>query len=165
MGERKMEKASVLAAGAVMLLLSLCKGIDWYSVGIYKGCPLSGHILYPFFHANLVHAALNLWCLLCVVFVYDVSFPRLLAGYVVAALAPVGVIGITTPTVGLSGVVYFLLGSISFEVLRRWYYQGWMAFFLLIGFFAPNTNAWIHLYCYACGVLWALLNKPFLRQW
>ena len=84
--------------------------------------------------------------------------------YVIAVTVPVDTLGsfinIASPTVGLSAVVFVLFGSISFEVVRKWYYQGWMLLYLVVGFLFPNTNAWLHLYCYLAGLLVALLNKP-----
>lgn len=88
----------------------------------------------------------------------------MLVAYLLAVTVPVDTLGgflpFDNPTVGLSGVVYVLFGSISFEVLRKRYYQCWMLFYIGIGFFMPNTNAWLHLYCYLCGFVVALLNKP-----
>ncbi len=143
-----------------VMCLSLCGIDDWQSVGIYAGCGLWGRVLYPFFHASILHAALNAWCLLSVVFMYDVSRLRLLFAYVIAATVPVGAFGMAMPTVGLSGVVFVLFGSLSFEVQRKAYYQVWMLFYLAMGFVFPNTNAWLHLYCYVIGVVAGVLNKP-----
>ena len=88
----------------------------------------------------------------------------MLTAYLIAVTVPVNMLGsflpFDNPTVGLSGVVYVLFGSISFEVLRRVYFQCWMLFYIAIGFLMPNTNAWLHLYCYLCGFMAALLNKP-----
>lgn len=149
---------------ALVLGLSFVCVEDWHAVGIYAGCPLRCRLLYPFFHANLLHAALNAWALLSIVFIYDVSVWRMLLAYVVAVSAPVGLMGLSAPTVGLSGAVYFLFGSLSFEVGRKWYWQAWMLFYLGIGFLFPNTNAWLHLYCYITGLAIALLNKPIERE-
>ena len=85
--------------------------------------------------------------------------------YIIAATIPIDTLGnfidnMTLPTVGLSAMIFVLFGSISFEVLQKWYYQAWMLFYLTIGFFFPNTNAWIHLYCYIAGLVIALMNKP-----
>ena len=144
--------------------LSLVPPAHWHSVGIYAHCPLSGRLLYPFFHASLLHASLNAWCLLSIVFIYDVSVWRMLFAYVAAVAVPVDTLGswlpLGSPTVGLSGVVYVLLGSISFEVERKWYFQSWLLACIAAGFFMPNTNAWLHLYCYLCGLAAAFLNKP-----
>lgn len=165
MDRRKMEKITALSIASIVVCLSLCGIDDWQVVGLYSGCDLQGRILYPFFHANIIHAALNAWCLLSIVFIYDISIWRILLAFIVAFTVPVNTLGgwidsLSSPTVGLSGVVFFLFGSISFEVLRKWYYQMWMLFYLSIGFIFPNTNAWLHLYCYIVGFVVSLLNKP-----
>ena len=160
MDARKAEKVTALVTALAVTGLSLSGVGDWQSVGIYPGCGLPGRLLYPFFHANPVHAALNAWCLLSVVFMYGVSLLRLLFAYAVAVTVPVGAFGTDMPTVGLSGVVFVLFGSLSFEVRRKAYFQLWMLSYLAIGFLFPNTNAWLHLYCYATGVVAGVLNKP-----
>lgn len=164
MGAGKVEKASAVVIALLVTVLSFFHIAGWHSVGIYAHCPLAGRFLYPFFHSGVFHASLNAWCLLSVVFSYGVSFRRMLVAYLLAVTVPVDTLGgllpFDNPTVGLSGVVYVLFGSISFEVLRKRYYQCWMLFYIGIGFFMPNTNAWLHLYCYLCGFVVALLNKP-----
>jgi len=165
MDTRKMEKVTTLIIAIITVCLSFFSIWDWEVVGVYTGCDLYGRILYPFFHANLLHATLNAWCLLSIVFIYDIKIWRLLLSYIIAATIPIDTLGnfidnMTLPTVGLSAMIFVLFGSISFEVLQKWYYQAWMLFYLTIGFFFPNTNAWIHLYCYIAGLVIALMNKP-----
>lgn len=166
MDTRKVEKIAAIIACLSVVILSLLHVDNWESVGIYSGCTMKGRAIYPFFHANALHATLNAWCFISLIFIYDISIWRMIAAYVVAITIPVGILGnilpFDTPTVGLSGVVFFLFGSISFEVLRKWYFQAWMAFYLGIGFLFPNTNAWLHLYCYICGLVWSLLNRPIV---
>lgn len=132
---------------------------DWSAVGVFSGCGLCSRLRYPFFHAGLLHAALNSWCLLSVVFIYEISLLRLVLAYCIAVSAPSLCLS-DIPTVGLSGLVFALFGSISFEVERKAYYQLWMIAYLIIGFFFTNTNAWVHLYCYLAGCAAALINKP-----
>lgn len=164
MDKRKKEKITALLISAVVVLLPLLVSLEWNEVGIYSGCRLYGRLLYSFFHANILHAVLNAWCLLSLVFIYDISYWRMLLAYIIAVTVPVDIldsfINMAAPTVGLSAVVFVLFGSISFEVVRKWYYQGWMLLYLVVGFLFPNTNAWLHLYCYLVGLLVALLNKP-----
>lgn len=165
MDKREMEKIAALVIASAVICLSLSGIKDWQTVGIYAGCGCWGRLLYSFFHANVLHAALNAWCLISIVFIYDIKIWRLLLSFVIAITVPVGIIsrvvgGFTDPTVGLSGVVFVLFGTMSFEVLRKWYYQMWMLIYLAAGFLFPNTNAWLHLYCYLAGLVIALLNKP-----
>lgn len=168
MGTRKIEKATAIIIALFVTLLSFLHISDWASVGIYANCPVSCRLSYPFFHANALHAILNVWCFLVLVFTYDISYWRLILAYVIATTIPVDTLGtflpMNNPTVGLSGVVYVLMGSISCEVMRKRYYQVWMCFYIAMGFLFPNTNAWIHLYCYLFGIIYALLNCPIKKK-
>lgn len=159
MDKKKAGKILALIIAILVYILAIQGTQDWLVVGIYSGCGLSCCLLYPFYHANLLHAILNAWCLLSVVFIYDTSLWRLVIAYIIAVSVPSFCLS-DIPTVGLSGVVFALFGSISFEVERKAYYQLWMLAYLVVGFLFPNTNAWVHLYCYIAGVAIALLNKP-----
>lgn len=166
---RKKEKATSLLLSIVVVVISLIGFSNWNTIGIYAGASWVGRLLYPFFHANIIHALLNAWCLICIIFIYDIKITRLLLAYIVAVTFPIDTLSHllplpTLPTVGLSGVVFFLFGSISLEVSRKLYYQLWMVFYIGIGFFFPNTNAWLHLYCYLCGLVYSILNYPIIIQ-
>ena len=165
MDKKKAAKATSLLISILVFCLSLQDMADWSAVGIFTGCGLGCRMLYPFYHANLLHATLNAWCLLSVIFIYDISLWRLAFAYIIAISFPVDALAclgveVLDPTVGLSGVVFAIFGSISFEVQRKAYYQLWMLAYLVAGFFFPNTNALVHLYCYLAGGAVALLNKP-----
>ena len=142
MDTRKMEKITALVISTIVVGLSFFKVWDWQTVGIYAGSDIAGRVLYPFFHANILHASLNSWCLLSMVFIYDIGIWRLVLAYIIAVI----------------------FGSISFEVLRKQYYQLWMIFYLTAGFLFPHTNAILHLWCYMLGFLVALLNKPIIKK-
>ena len=159
MEQKKATKITSLLISVVVFCLVFANN-EWMSVGIYKDCGLGNRLLYPFFHAGFLHAILNAWCLLSVVFIYNISMVRLFTAYLLSISIPSFLL-MDVPTVGLSGVVFVLFGSISFEVGRKLYYQVWMIAYLLLGFLFPNTNGLIHLYCYAMGCVVALLNKPF----
>lgn len=159
MAKKKAAKAMSLLVSILVFSLSLSGMTDWHAVGVYTGCGLGCRMLYPFYHANLLHATLNAWCLLSVIFIYDISQWRFALAYIIAVTIPSFCLS-GIPTVGLSGVVFTLFGSISFEVHRKAYYQLWMLAYLVAGFLFPNTNALIHLYCYMAGGVVALLNKP-----
>lgn len=159
MEKRKNEKITSLIVTLAVVMISL---LDCGPVGICSDSDIYGRMAYPFFHANIIHSSLNAWCLLSVVFMYDVSMWRLLLAYLSAVSIPEIILG-EIPTVGMSGMIYFLFASITFEVGRKVYYQMWMVFYLAIGFLLPGTNALIHLYCYALGLMYAVLNKPIER--
>jgi membrane associated rhomboid family serine protease len=163
METRKAEKVAALATAAVVLAVSLLPLRDIAAWGIRPHCTLVNRLTYHFIHANIFHAVLNAWCFVAVVFVYRITRWHLLAAYVIASSVPCGLlahISSFTPTVGLSGIVFALFGSVSFQVKRRLYWQSWMLAYLLIGLAIPNCNAFLHIWCYALGLGVALLNKP-----
>lgn len=153
------KKAAKIISLLISIFIVYIYIADCLADGIYAGCRLSCRFLYPFYHANLLHVALNVWCFLSVIFMYDISLFRLTLAYIIAISIPSFCLS-DIPTVGLSGVVYALFGSISFEVQRKVYYQLWMFAYIILGFLSHNTNGWVHLYCYTAGVIIALLNKP-----
>lgn len=158
MDKKKTGKATALVISIVIFCLTFQDISDWSVVGIFTGCGLGCRLSYPFYHANMLHATLNAWCLLSVVFIYNISLWRLAFAYITVVSVPVFCLS-DIPTVGLSGLVFVLFGSISFEVRRKVYYQLWILAYLIIGFLLPATNALVHLYCYCVGCLAALLNK------
>lgn len=160
MDKRTNEKITSIVIAVLVIVASLLNSD--YKVGAYSECEYYERLLYPFFHANILHASLNAWCLLSVVFLYDISILRLNLSYIAAVSVPSFMLS-DIPTLGMSGVVFFLFASISFEVQRKTYYQSWMLFYLALGFLLPNTNGMIHMYCYVLGLFYALLNKPIQR--
>lgn len=163
MVRRKEAQVSTLVYVAVILGLCFIH-IPESTTGIYEDCHFYGRLLYPFFHASFLHALLNAWCLLSIIFIYPVSSWMLLGAYIISASFPVGLFAslydASLPTIGASGICYALIGRLSFVVRRKLLYQSWALFFLCIGFFLPYANAWLHLYCYLCGLILGLLNKP-----
>ena len=135
----------MLAAGVILLYFL---GLEAEKYGLCVGATLFQRLSFHFFHASFLHAALNAWVLLSVVFLFDISIYPIITAFIIA------------PTIGLSGVCYALMGRIAFMVAKKWEYQGWMAFYIGVGFLFPNMNGWIHLYCYLVGMLVGFLNKP-----
>lgn len=159
MESKKTCKIAALSISLIVIVLALFSSVDWRSVGIYVGSPLYCRASYILFHANVIHAAVNAWCLLSIAFLYGFSASRLFLAFCAAASVPACCLSYY-PTVGMSGLVYFLLGCLAFDVARKIYYQFCMAFYIALGCFIPNSNVLLHLYCYAVGFAVALLNKP-----
>ena len=152
--ETKIAALVYVALAGLLLLVP----VPLEKVGISAGCPFWARLTYPFFHANFLHFVINCWALLSVVFVYDISPGRMLACYLASTLFPVNLLDITVPTVGCSGVLYALFGSLSFSVQRKWTWQAWWIGFIVVGFFIGGVNSWVHSWCYALGFVVALLN-------
>ena len=148
-----------LLTAVVILLMSFIYIPDWSAVGVAQGCPLAARLVYSFFHASLVHAVVNVWCFICILFLYDVSIWRLLTAYIVAVVVPPFLLS-EVPTVGLSCVCYFLLGSLIFQVRRKLRFISCCLLYIAVGFLFPSVNSLIHLYGYLAGLLVGLLNAP-----
>ena len=135
MGKTKTTKAVSLLISIIVCCLALQDIQDWSEVGIFKDCGPGCRMSYPFYHVNIIHAALNAWCLLSVVFIYNVSLWRLVFAYISAVSVPVLCLS-NIPTVGLSGLVFVLFGSVSFEVERRSIINyGWLSISSSVFFF------------------------------
>ena len=161
MEEEKAGEIAALVIAAVSLTMCAFRW-DWKEVGLYPGCGTANRLIWPFVHAGVVHALLNMWCLLAVVFIHRVGAWLLLAAYASCILFPECLMA-DKPTVGFSGAVFFLFGSVSLRVRRKLYWLGWMAFYLAAGFVMPATDGFIHLWCYLWGIVAALLDKPWRR--
>lgn len=158
--KRSFAKIFTLTASVLMLAGSFIDDGLWHELGAVKGCGIVERLCYPVVHASPLHALVNVWCLISVVFMYGITPWRLLIAYITAAAVPDFALSSEMPTVGLSTMCYALLGSLSWEVRRKIYFQAWMAFYIGLGFLFPNVNAMIHVYGYAAGLLVGFLNAP-----
>ena len=155
------KEAKISALVYVASAIALCFAhVPLVKVGICKDCTWTSRLLHPFFHANIFHALVNCWALLSVVFFFDLGLLDLALSYAVAVTVPVGLLRLTVPTVGCSGALYYLFGMLSFRTNKKLKWHLWWLFFIGIGFFFPASNAILHLWCYAVGVLAGFLNTP-----
>lgn len=161
MVSNKNAKAVALIISATIFLASFIYIPDWNIVGLHRGSPFLARLGYSLFHVSPIHALLNAWCLLSIVFTHNISSWRFLTAYIVAIAVPEGLLS-EIPTVGLSCVCFALLGSITFEVRRKIYFQFCMATYIAVGFLFPSVNAMLHLYSYLAGLFVGLLNAPLI---
>lgn len=133
----------------VMLCVAvLLSRIEAKQLGLYAGCPWWHRISYQFAHANIIHLAMNAYCLWLCVTRFRLSLLTIGVCFLVACTAPSFS---AVPTIGVSGLVYALFGYINNLVLRKWYFAMWIALYIAVtAFFA--TNALLHLYCYIGGL-------------
>ena len=163
----------------VSVLTSVLNGFPIEKFGICKGSPILARLAYSFFHASIPHALINCWCLLSIVFIYDISLSSLIIAYITAVTFPIDTIAATVPhasewgvpTVGLSAVCFSLLGQVAFQVRRKRLFHTWVLSFITIGFILPplcsvcgyaiaTPNNILHIYCYVAGLLVGFLNSP-----
>lgn len=162
----------------VSVLTSVLDGFPIENYGICKGSPILARLVYSFFHASIPHALINCWCLLSIIFIYDISISSLIIAYITAVTFPIDTLSSVfsgfpaeTPTVGLSAVCFSLLGQIAFQVRRKRLFHTWVLSFIAIGFILPQLcavcgyaittpNNILHIYCYVAGLLVGFLNSP-----
>lgn len=156
---RKSEKYAGLILTLFIISLSLCHTSDWSLIGLRCGSSIADRLAYSFFHASFIHAAINSWCFISIIFLYDISWWHILIAYIIAVFVPDCLL-FTTPTVGLSALCFALLGMIMFKVKRKLYYNLCLAVYIAAGFIAPGVNGWIHLYSYMAGLLVGCLDAP-----
>lgn len=163
MVRRKKEKTISLYVAPIILMLSIFPIFDWETIGVATQSPWWNRLIYSFFHASIWHCLANLFCYFQILHYYLPSWRIILLSYIVAVLVPDFVLT-ELPTVGMSAMIYSLLGCITFYVQRKVYYVSWVSFYILIGFLFPNVNALIHLYAYCVGSLYSLLTAPLCRM-
>lgn len=156
---KKEAKTAALLSAAVIILISLIYVPDWTVIGVAKDSNLATRFVYSFFHTSIIHALINIWCFLSIMFLYDLSMWRLIIAYLVAVAVPEFVLT-DVPTVGLSCICYFLLGSLIFDVKHKINFTICIVSYIAIGFLFQSVNPLIHLYGYLAGLLVGLLNAP-----
>nr|DAW60648.1 MAG TPA: Rhomboid protease GlpG [Caudoviricetes sp.] len=144
---------------AVSLALFVLSFISQDSVQISRNMALN-RLFYPLFHANLIHAILNIFCILQLAFYYRMSRWYLLASYIIAVTAPSSLI---EGTLGFSGVIFAALGLYSMIVTRGWVIAAHVALYCSLTAFFSCVNTLLHLYCYAVGFVCSLLITE--KQW
>ena len=172
MVRREKAKTATLILVAVCLivcLLSPLLPVSLSDMGLSKNCGLTSRLCYSFFHASIYHLAGNCWVLLCIVFYYELPLSRLFISYIIAVTAPAFS---DVPTIGLSAVVYCLLGQASYLAKRQLYFHFWVGVFIYIfGIIVPllleyrgveiaRPNNLLHVYCYVAGLVVGFFNSP-----
>lgn len=171
MRQREYAKTAALAVGMIVLAVQALRSIGllpggvWVS-GLAVGAPWWARLIHPFIHAGMGHALLNVYVLWQLVFFFHIRLRHLFFAYVVACLCPAGWAGwsIVTlpagiPVVGLSGILYVLMGGVMTRLERKARFNavimGWTAFATVMGGVAVG----LHLYAYVVGALSAMLVR------
>lgn len=112
----------------------------------FPGGGMLGHVLYPLCHVNIWHLLVNVlcfWMVPCRI--------HLISSYVVAVLCSFLPCFTVEVTLGFSGVLFASVGMSWGRVNRFWQMVWRNKWFLVIPFFLPHVNAFIHVYCMLCG--------------
>ena len=157
----KHEKTKILSfvLSAVIIVVSLLD-IDFSH---YALSPLNspfGNIAYHFFHVNILHAIVNVWCLLGIVFFYKIRVRDFIIAFAVAASFPTQLC--IAPSVGLSGMLYALMGLIMPQVYSRTYFIACLVLWNVVAWIVGGFGVEVHAYCFVVALLdWSLYKCNF----
>lgn len=145
-------KTIALALAPLCLVLMLIHP-DTDTVSLCRANP-HGCWMYHFFHANLLHLAINCWTVIGLAFMFQVSIEMLVYSYIVASLYPFAG---HTPIVGLSGIAFCLMGCVIFQVGNKSWYLAMITISLTLGIVMPGIAGMLHTWCFLFGILHAMI--------
>lgn len=151
--------ACVLMATSILIyvtctIVKLCGFDDVVEVlSLHTGCGPLGRIAWQITHLGIWHLLVNLVAMTTICF-GGYRLPK----FAVPVAFSIGLVAPATshPTVGMSCIIYVLLGMLSIQAQRKLIYNAWGAAFIALGFFT-NSNVIIHTYGYLAGIAIALI--------
>lgn len=143
-----------LLLSAMMILITLLPSsrICLQASSLHYHCPIRMVFMYQFLHANIFHCLANIWCLLIMLYAWNITLRRLLIAYLISVIF--GIVIMNTPNlqsiVGFSGVTYALAGlySITNNRKRDKRYILTILVTILLTAFIPRMSVLTHLSCY-----------------
>lgn len=150
---REQKKDIALIISAILLVLSV---MNIHVNGICKGCSIIDRLTYSFYHANIVHACINIYVYLGMVFLLGSSMLDMVVAYIICVCVPPLMLTHTT-TIGLSGFVYALIGLKTFYVTNPIKYTLSVIIPLIFTSFFPYVAFGVHIWCYAVGVICSII--------
>lgn len=154
---------AVLAAEAVAVAV-IALSIAGVRTGATASSGIMHRMAYPFCHAGILHALTNAWCIVAVTRSYRMSVSALMTAYAIAVLVPPFVLS-STPTMGLSGACFAIIGLSVWKVARKLFFLSCaLALIGATGLFS-NVAAALHLWCLLAGAAAGyILAKPWKRK-
>ena len=175
---KEAKSAGVLAA-AVMYALWLLP-ITAEETGIYSGAEWWHSLTWQWFHGSIWHLSVNAWALLTIVFMWNAGIGKLLTAYATSVVYGLAC-ATDTPIVGMSGVIYALLGLYALSP-RGWqkrlryqlYVAAWIVVPWAVGMVIPKDESCgtaafgavaveAHVACYVMGIFVAIINYPWFK--
>ena len=138
-------------------------GTSAFALDASDGCLLGGTLLqrvtFHFFHANVIHLVMNIYCLLCLAFLFELSLTRMFLAYLIAASYPTVLFPPDLPIIGLSGCIYAAIGLIFFNYDLRMLVLVSLGMYSCFGLLFGNFAVGLHLYCFFAGFLVSLITS------
>lgn len=146
----------------LIILILMVFAIPFHSLlAVSPTSPLYSHFVYMFGHANLMHWAINAWCLLMVHRLFRLH--RLLASWL-GSVALSFIYYPSLPVLGVSVIISFFIGFSSPWLYRFKRLEFWQMIILLcIGCLMPHIAGIYHLILFLLGFIYAKAES-FLQQ-
>lgn len=148
-------KVSALVVGVAVLGLAVagcfCQCDSQYAAGIGVGSSIAARMCHPLFHAGVAHALVNVYVLWQLVFFFPLRMRHLMLAYAVACLCPWQCAvwpEYGAHALGLSGVVYGLMGWVMPKSSHRRRFNVVVAVWMVFGVLSGQMAVGLHLWCY-----------------
>ena len=151
---REIKKDVALIVSALLVVMS---ALGIHAHGIRQGCTMIDRLIYPLFHANIFHACINIYVYLGMVFLFGASLLDMVVAYIICVCVP-SVMLTDTATIGLSGLVYALIGMHTFKVCKPLKYTISVIIPLAVTSVLPLMAVGVHVWCYIIGVLYSVIR-------
>lgn len=151
----------------VVFAMQLLRILDASDFGFTKSSPWYTHFTYMFFHASIFHLIINLISIDFLIKFADKYFKSSVYVSFIAAFVLSFFAGMDDPTIGVSGVIYFLFGSYLANINKARYWAGGILFiFINIATFliAHKTNTVLHISCFIAGTTYLFTYKSILLR-
>ena len=158
----KSQKTKIVAIALSLLIIALSMfRIDTTQYALSPSNTPFGCFSYHFFHVNVFHALMNSWCLLGLAFFYHLRLRDIIIAFAVAASFPPCLC--TAPTVGLSGMLYALMGLLLPQMSRKLFCCLWLAAWNIAALLIGGSAVEVHAYCFCSAVVNNLLYNRIFR--
>jgi len=161
----------------IFIIICICVQVfvhDPLSLGVTTDS-LCHCLFYQFAHASWLHLAINAFCLaymfkpICNLynlrFGYTRNFFTFIACYLVSVF--MGLLAAqSSPTVGASGMVFFLLGMLIAlnPTKKQFYSMVWVALSIAVGAIFGNSAILLHILCMIGGALYVVVRLLYVRR-
>lgn len=155
------KKTAVLIIVALTVAIQICP-LQTSAYGISLTSPMWSRLVYHFFHASWLHLLLNAYVLLVLAFKLDLRMYELPLSYLIASIVPLCCVT-AMPTVGLSGMIYALLGMRTMRSSNPMAVIANIVLITALSVFMSHIAWKLHAFSYVCGLILSILVTPL--QW
>lgn len=156
---------ALLMAGAMGL--AQMAGIDPAAVGVYDGCAWWHCLTWMWFHGAWYHYVVNVWIWLTLMFLWDGIRLTDVATAVGVAIGYGLACRSSLPVVGLSGVIYAMLGICCLRprgIMAKVRYNAYVAAGMIVSSAVAAVATQAHFSCYVAGAVLAALRYKWIRE-